>query len=265
MKKFILVIISIFLPVSMAHAYVIDGNLGDWNVLLNAASQTQGYLNTHLPSGGHDIDVITEDNADQNSGTIFVGPGYSIGNRYDAEAIYMDNDLNNLYIAIVTGTPPNEADFPPGDIFIDTGKFQNPSSSFFDTSKFGFGIDIATSQLYTVNSWQDVLYPQHSASNPWKIGSNKILLGNVNFVYSGDQNSHYVLEAQVPLSLLGLSANPNDPNQDAWIHWTMQCGNDSLTLKGDVNPVIPEPSSLFLMGSGLVAALGRIRKKFSKV
>lgn len=255
MKKVLLVLFFLFIQVPLAQAfYVIDGNIDDWGVALNVASQQEGYLDTHTPTGGNDIDFVTEDNADKNSGFSYVGPGWSQGNLYDAEAIYFDNDLIYGYLAIVSGLPKSEVTFPSGDIFLDTGKYQDPSSAFFNTQRYAYGIDISNSKLYAVNSWKKVLYPQHNASNPWKIGNNRTFLSDVEFSYSALQNTHSVLEARFLLSSLNLGQD------NVWLHWTMKCGNDSLNLKGDTN-VIPEPMSLALLGSGLMGGLVFRRKK----
>jgi len=262
MKKIILMISLIFfIPVPLAHSfYTIDGKVNDWGIQLNAASKYKYYLDNNTPTGGLDIDYATEDNTDKYSGTFNVGPGWSGGNAYDAEAMYFDNDMDYAYIAIITGLPQFGATYPAGDIFIDTGKYQDPASPFYNLTKYGFGIDIDTSKLYAVNSWQNVVFPSHAISNPWIIGNNKVYLADVDLVYSTIQNTHYVLETRVPLTFLGLSANPGDPEFDVWTHWTMQCGNDYLNLHGDVNP-IPEPASLTLFTTGLLMGLGFLRSR----
>ncbi len=254
MKKIILATFLFLVQIPSAHAYLIDGSLSDWGVTLNAASQTKPYLDTHLPSGGNDIDAATEDNADHNDGFVFVGPGYSIGNRYDAEAFYLDNDANYLYYAIVTGLPQNELAFPAGDVFFDNGFYQDPLSPNYNAQKYGFGIDITNGKLYAANSWQNVIYPQHAASNPWKMGDDKTFLADTSLVYSGEQNTHYVIEGKAPLDVLGLSFNGNQA--ELYSHWTMQCGNDQINLHGDVN-VVPEPATLSLMSLGLFGVFRR--------
>ncbi len=259
MKKTSILIIALsFLAISCkAQAYVIDGSVSDWGVSLSgAASLVQGYLNTNTPTGST-VDVVTEDNADSSTGTRNVGPGFAIGNNYDAEAMYFDNDGVNLYIAIVTGTASTESVYPSGDIFIDLGSYQDPNSANYDVKKYGFGIDISTSQFYAVNSWTNPIYSQHGIASPWLIGGGTYI-GDISFAYSAAQNSHYVMEAMVPLEYLGLAGIPDD-GTDLWLHWTMKCGNDFLNLKATVNAV-PEPASFLLVGSGLL--FGAVRKRF---
>jgi len=277
MKKLVLlvgiVVIGLMgLGITPARAYTIDGLLGDWGVeLSNPQALIRGYLNNHLPSGGLDIDYLpTEDNAgskdesgnDLPSGFYTVGPGSTYrgtftkngntytdnGNEFDVEAIYFDNDQYNAYIAVVQGLPitgataPGNPWFLPGDIAID-------ADNNLSTGEYGFeyGLNILNSHLYSVSDWESVNY--FPTSNPWKILSGSDL-GGVSFVYSAYQNTHYVLEASIPLNLLGLSGNPGDPIHPLKIHWTQQCGNDYLNLSADVNPV-PEPNSLVLLVTGL--------------
>jgi len=193
-----------------------------------------------------------------------VGPLLSWYNWFDAETIYFDNDEYYAYIAIIQGLPQDGCDppgnavggnddyaFKPGDIFIDAN---------YDGT-YEYGIDITTfdstnntASLMDVSSPDSVnlvYYAGGSIANPWEInvGTDAQL---IDFVYSDTAiQGHYVLEAAIPLSYLGLSANPGDPIQPLTIHWTQECGNDYLNLDADVNPV-PEPATMLLLGSGLI-------------
>lgn len=261
-----------------SHAvYTVDGKIDDWGFSgTNALSSTalfKNFFNNNLPSGGRDIDVAKEDNDDIFQGWNNVGPGYSAFNRYDAEALYFDNDDQYAYIAIITGLPSYEVSYPAGDIFIDTGLYQKPGTPGYDAQKlyrYQYGLSITTKKLYLVDAW--TLNDNFTESDPWRIpegviNDNTKKLGDVQFAYSTIyQYSHYVLEARIPLNLLALNyANvPGGSQADIWLHWTMKCGNDYLNLKGDVNEYnqeIPEPVTLVLFGSGFLGLLG-VKKRF---
>ena len=253
---------------SFAQAYVVDGSISDWGVNLAAAGATAaGYLDTNLPSGGHDIDYITEDNAGPGVGWQYVGPGYSYyGNDFDAEAIYFDNNATTAYLAVVTGLPiggataPGNPWFYTGDIGLDLN----------NDGVYEYGIDVREydavnkkAKLYknlTASNWDACAF--FPASNPWQINSGSTF-DWVDFVYSGNQNTHYVLEAGIPLSSLGLNSNSS---QNLTVHWTMQCGNDVLNLPADVNPTppVPEPGTMLLFGSGIFGLLATSVKRFFK-
>ncbi len=266
----LLVMLSlVIIKTNVARAYVIDGYLlDDWGIDLSKATSA-GHLNSgeNFPSGGFDIDAITDDKADSSSGWLHVGPGWTYNNYFDVEAIYFDNDGANAYIAIIQGLPKEGVKIQgnpwllPGDIAID-------ADNDMGTGDYGFeyGLSISDGQLYSVSSWKNSIYPKYGiVSDPWAINVGTVI-NSVNFVYSGNQNTHYVLEAAIPLAYLGLSAGHGDTERNLRVHWTQECGNDYLTLNADVNPVVtPEPASLILLGSGLLGLIGTfLRKRFQE-
>ncbi len=256
-KFFLLIAMMFFLGIFNAHAmYVVDGQILDWGVNLSAAgSDVKGFLNTHLPSGGRDVNYVTEDNADRyNSGFTLVGPGYSTGNTYDAEAMYFDNDDAYAYFAIVSGLSYNERQYPAGDVFLSTAG--NP----FSNMAYGFAIDVFSGNLYQVGGMEMSSYLEHGESDPWRLTRNadgsvaaeNVLLGNVDLVYGALFNTHSVIEARIPLAWI-------DAQDDIWLHWTMKCGNDYLNLQGNV--VVPEPATIVLLGGSLLGLAGLRRRK----
>lgn len=271
MKKIILAILTLIWSLgfisSPVFGYMIDGSLNDWGVDLSVSSASNlGYLDlaANKPSGGLDIDVITEDNAYSGSPwPTSVGPGYTQYNTFDTEAIYFDNDAINAYIAVITGLPstggtaPGNPVYKPGDIGIDVNR----------DGTYEFGIDVSSyasgkANFYnnlTASLWNNPT--AYSSAKPYAIKTSGLVPYYLApFAYSGDQNSHYVLETSIPLSYLGLSANPGDPVKQLDVHWTMECGNDFLKLNADVNPV-PEPATLTLLGLGLLGLAGIRRKE----
>ena len=245
MGKMLILAVMAMVP-AVSSGYTVDGYLDDWGIDLSASgADSMYYLDAHLPSGGLDIDYVTEDNTDKYKGWVKVGPLYSWRNYFDVEAIYFDNDALYVYIAVVTGLPQGGYwGYAPGDIAIDADYDPN-------TGEYGYeyGIDISEGELKYVEDWQEVHYAQARSSNPYRIGSGSTLT-SVDIFYGGEQKGHYVLEAKVPLSALGLV-----PSDTLRVHWTMECGNDYLTLDADVNPT-PEPATLLLLGSGLLGLGG---------
>jgi len=253
-------LVFLFTPASFA--YNIDGSVNDWGIdLTTTAASVQGYLNTNLPTGAY-VDSETEDNADGSSGSAPVGPGNTVGNSYDVEAIYFDNDALYGYIAIITGFPssglqdPNDSSlwWDPGDIAIDVG------------NGWKYGIDVTDGILKNNTSWSNVYYPTHgnAGADPFTISSSDDEFSSGDFVYSSSAiNDHYVIEASFLLSNLGLTVGVGDES-DVKIHWTMGCGNDYLDLEATADNPIPEPATLFLFGSGLIGLAGFGRKKFFK-
>ncbi len=285
MKK--LIITSIILIVSlivcgpgMANAYDVNGLVNDWigGINLNAAigNDGAGSLGT--------VNYFREDNAG-NIGWTQVYPGWTYKNYFDAEAMYFDNDDTNAYIAIISGLPQGGSNaegrsplFLPGDIGIDADN--NGSYEFaIDVSSYNSATGKANlyRSLTATPAWNLSLYSgspyYYSAADPFTITGNpaawELLANQVDFVYSGNQNTHYVMETAIPLSEFDWNWG-FDTQKELNLHWTMQCGNDFLNLSADVIkprpelPAVPEPTSLLLLGLGLAGLTGRRLRKQAK-
>ncbi len=252
MKKLLLGIASVVVVILIsgsAFAYTVDGAVTDWNSNINFSAATSiGYFdNPTLFPTSPTARYVTEDNAGAGAGWIQVGPGWSNGNTYDAEAMYFDHDATYAYVAVITGLPMTGASWLPGDIAFDTN-----GDYVYDAA-----LTMGGHFLSSVTLWNDVHYltppNDFSEANPFTAanGTDQGALGAY-FAYVSNLNSHYVIESRIPLSWLGVDANSAN---EVGVHWTMGCGNDYLNLKP-----APEPATFSLLGLGLVG-LWRLRKK----
>ncbi|MDD5258536.1 MAG: sugar transferase [bacterium] len=266
MKRIVcpLVIGLTLLIFNFAHAYVVDGLVGDWGVDFNKGTSIKNCLDTTLPDGGLNINFTTKDNAGPQPGWQFVGPGYShYGNEFDLEATYFNNNANSPYLAIVTGLPISREKtsgnswFYPGDIGLDVN----------NDGVYEYGIDVREynaskkkAKLYknlNDNNWQNIYFPQFGAAHAWQITSG-FNFDWVDFIYSGAQDIHYDMGANIPVTSLDLDTTANT---NLSVHWTAQGGKDSLVLLADVSP-LPEPGTWLLFGSGILGLIVSSFKKF---
>jgi len=233
-----------------AFGFVLDGNLNEWGVTPGVWGASDW-----VPSAG--IHYVEEDYQPGTAGG-FVDPGYG-GQTFDAEAMYVTRDSDNLYFAVVTGFPSvGSSGWSPSPLAIDFGS----------NGSFEYGVDVVApdasdvGSLYKPDSWTGGL-------NDWGYGTvgylsypvamvNPTLIMNpavANLVYNNiyyGGSAHYVIEGYMPISAFG-----SDWSDRYSLHWTMGCGNDAI----DLGPaVIPEPTSMVLFGIGLAGAALRRRR-----
>ena len=235
--------------------------------------------------------VGNSDSFDINTGTKPSG-----GEPYDVEAIYFDDDADNLYIAIVTSFDPPPGHYEPrfgnvlvvsGDLALDFG-FNDPHSP--DNFSYDYGVNInheirpttgnATSGGTTIG---DELY--RTANTDWYLGtpdgaipSNGELtnfdpnwagfsgtyLGDATTTYSlydfgtSEETLYdtYVIDVTIPRYLLP----PLFKGDHIGVTWVEGCRNDAANMVVDADVDSPEPATLVLTSLGL-CALGWLKRR----
>ena len=161
----------------------------------NAAGNLRFNRPSFTPSTIGSIDYVVNDwwngnntqtASDENpTGGFGGGNNVSGGEAYDVEAIYIDDDPNNIYIAIVTsfddpwGVSNGSSFYVSGDIAIDVGL--NPNHSGTDAFGYDYGINInyetqqGPGQDATVSGTPPTFPNYHSmyrtSNNDWYLGN----------------------------------------------------------------------------------------------
>jgi len=218
---------------------------------------------------------------------------------YDVEAMYFDDDPENLYVAVVTSFPvppglietrADDRRIVTGDLALDLG-LNNPGADGFrydygvnlnheirtdDNAQFN-GDTVGTELYRTANSDWYLGAPSGSASgngemtniDPADDDFSGTFVGNVQvnayeytFADGKLENGFptYVIEATISRSLLAGVA----PGDSIGVSWLPGCRNGIGQFVGDINSqAVPEPATLilFLAGGASLFAGRRLRKR----
>lgn len=132
--------------------------------------------------------------------------------------------------------------------------------------------------VYAINAGSDVLtgwFQSNYESNPWAYssGGERVTSGSMTLIGYDENGLRLPLsDGQIGNGLLGgshfgvtIDLSFLAPGTDFYAHFTEQCGNDNLMGHGETP--VPEPATMFLLGTGLVgvAFYGRRRLRRTKI
>lgn len=228
----------------------VDGNPADWGFTV---ADNNG--STFVPAAGLNLLGIQVHDHNDLGGVNAPLDVYSGGQKFDAECLAAAYQGGQLYIFISTGQRPDNgfANYAPGDIVINTtgGTYSIEVGGGMGGGSGSAITEGAAGSTYTMNQGFTTAYQAAPATqtagsiwlNPWftyfdqmhNQGVTQVGTADYLFTRNTFTTQHAVIEASLPLSLLGSSTIQS-------ISWGPACDNSFLTISAPV----PEPSTLLL-------------------
>ncbi len=265
---------------SMAGAIQANGNLEDWGLFTNGSTTWTPSGNQSGKSYSYNGWTIYYAVEDYTSGNGYIGPGWG-GQAYDAEALYVTWDADNLYIALVTGHDPNTKQneknntYSAGDFALNfwsgandktyefgirTPHLENQKSSTIPGNIGGFQTDVY--QTTNADWLKDPLWGTGAVTSLNTTGLTPLPTKATMSIKEGPNSigqgtgRHWVYEVSVPKTIFKDFLKPDN---ELNISWTMNCANDIITVEDDI-PTIDEPPVWALLGLTLPAMFWRRRR-----
>lgn len=236
----VMLMLGLFSTDSWAN-YAIDADLSDWGV--------DPFVDW-VPDGSADYEET--DNVNLHNAN-------SYHEKFDFEALYFDDDMENFYIAVVSSYPLGP-DIREGDLGIDLNSDATISTHGI-VSGLEYAVQIHSGDVLENPSWSDTRgteWPDGWQGTPHQASGGTVLgTAAVAGQYFPDMEQEtYIVEIAIPRILF---PDQYDIGHPVTIHIANYCGNDSINLTGTVH-AIPEPATILFSGIG-IGFIRRLRRR----